>query len=101
MHPVFLMKINTEGYNTVDLAAPFLTEKMHLYIDTQQEGAVEYTDPHTEIAFILNNFDAAGLKGIYDDFYTYTNVDEKNTIVSLNEIKLKGFCGYINRLTHW
>jgi hypothetical protein len=101
MHPVFLMKINPEGYNTVDLAAPFLTEKMNLYIDTHKKGAVEYTDPQTDNAFTLNNFDAAGLKGIYDDFYTYTNVDEKNTIVSLNEIKLKGFCGYINRLTHW
>jgi len=97
------MKINPEGYNLVVLAAPFLTEKMNLYINTNQKGAVEYTDPKTNISFTLNNFDAAacGLKDAYENFYTYTNLTENNLIVSLDEIKLKGFCGYINRLTHW
>ena len=37
----------------------------------------------------------------YDDFYEYSDESNKTYIISLNEAKLKGFCGYINRLTHW
>ena len=44
---------------------------------------------------------STGLKGNYDDFYEYTDAFNKFYIISRNEDKLKGFCGYINRLTNW
>ena len=41
-----------------------------------------------------------GLTGNYDDFYNYVNLETNETnIISLNETKIKAFCGYINRLT--
>jgi hypothetical protein len=35
----------------------------------------------------------------YDDFYTFVKDDNTKYILSRNEEKLKGFCGYINRIT--
>ena len=56
---------------------------------------------NTIFVFSMNKYDyqSTGLLGNYDDFYEYSDASNKTYIVSPNKEKLKGFCGYINRLT--
>lgn len=117
--PAFIMLINPTGYNSFMPAPYYISEKLNDYINTNKKGKVEYIiipeeDVNKSIHIIINNFDYvnAGLKGEYNDFYEYiitqfTNIKpdlirEKKVInyISLNEDKLRNFCGYINRLTN-
>ena len=79
--------------------------KTNEYILEERNGLHNYTvvKDGVTIFFSINNYDAkaAGLSGTYDDFYEYKNVNETSSnIISPNKEKLKGFCGWINRLTH-
>lgn len=117
--PAFMMLINPSGYNSFITAPYYISEKLNDYIKTNKKGKVEYIiipeeDGIKSIHVIINNFDyvKAGLSGEYDDFYecsiTLTLfissdlIREKKEInyISLNEDKLRNFCGYINRLTN-
>ena len=92
-----MMLFNPTGYNTVIPVDDYIAEKVFEYIETNQKGEIKYD------YFALNNYDSilAGLKGNYDDFFTYTNLaTNENNIISPNEEKIKAFCGYINRLTN-
>ena len=117
--PAFMMLINPTGYNSFITAPYYISENLNDYIKTNKKGKVEYIiipeeDGIKSIHVIINNFDyvKAGLSGEYDDFYecsiTLTLfissdlIREKKEInyISLNEDKLRNFCGYINRLTN-
>lgn len=95
--PIFIMQINPEGYNKIIKANAEITAKVNEYIEKQEKGVVNYNE------FSINKYDyaAAGLQGTYDDFYEYICPPEVTLIVSPNEEKIKGFCGWINRLTNY
>ena len=121
--PAFMMLLNPSGYNSFLPAPYYISEKLNEYITTNRVGKVEYTiipeeedDKYKTIHVTINNFDsvAAGLSGEYHDFYECcitvlicfnirsALIREKKEFnyVSLNEDKLRNFCGYINRLTN-
>jgi len=121
--PAFMMLLNPSGYNSFLPAPYYISEKLNEYITTNKKGKVEYSiipaeedDKHKTIHVTINNFDsvAAGLSGDYGDFYECcitvlicfnirsTLIREKKEFnyISLNEDKLRNFCGYINRLTN-
>ena len=111
--PVYIMFLNTDNdYQEVKEADAILTEKLNEYIETGKKGLVQYIeniegDNKYSINFSINNYDSkkAGLQGEYNDFYEYTNhknntKNNTNNIISMNKEKIKGFCGWINRLTH-
>ncbi len=117
--PAFMMVINTKGYNSFIPAPYYISEKLNDYINTNKKGKVEYSiipeeEGNKMIDIIIDNFDYvnAGLKGEYNDFYECSItlsliinpelIREKKEInyISLNEDKLRNFCGYINRLTN-
>lgn len=101
--PIYLMKLNEEDWNEVVQAEFYIMEKTNEYILEERNGVHTYTvlKDGVTIFFSINNYDAkaAGLSGTYEDFYEYKNGDNIN-IISPNKEKLKGFCGWINRLTH-
>ena len=109
---VYIMFLNTDNdYQEVKEADAILTEKLNEYIETGKKGLVQYIenieDDKFSINFSINNYDSkkAGLQGEYNDFYEYTNhknntKNNTNNIISMNKEKIKGFCGWINRLTH-
>ena len=114
--PVYIMFLNTDNdYQEVKEADAKITEKLNEYIETGKKGIVQYienndniNDNVNSINFSINNYDSkkAGLQGEYNDFYEYidnmnnTNMNNKSLIISMNKEKIKGFCGWINRLTH-
>ena len=110
--PVYIMFLNLENdYQEVKEADAILTEKLNEYIENGKKGLVQYIenieDDKFSINFSINNYDSkkAGLQGEYNDFYEYTDnknntKNTKNLIISMNKEKIKGFCGWINRLTH-
>lgn len=121
--PAFMMLLNPSGYNSFLPAPYYISEKLNEYITTNKKGKVEYNiipeeedDKHKTIHVTINNFDsvAAGLSGDYGDFYECcitvlicfnirsSLIREKKEFnyISLNEDKLRNFCGYINRLTN-
>lgn len=106
--PVYIMFLNLDNdYQEVKEADAKITEKLNEYIETGKKGLVQYIenieDDVNSINFSINNYDSkkAGLQGEYNDFYEYTdNINNKNLIISMNKEKIKGFCGWINRLTH-
>jgi hypothetical protein len=120
--PAFMMLLNPSGYNSFLPAPYYISEKLNEYIKTNRVGKVEYTiipeedDKYKTIHVTINNFDsvAAGLSGEYHDFYECcitvlicfnirsALIREKKEFnyISLNEDKLRNFCGYINRLTN-
>ena len=110
--PVYIMFLNTENdYQQVKEADAKITEKLNEYIENGKKGLVQYIenieDDKFSINFSINNYDSkkAGLQGEYNDFYEYTDnknntKNTKNLIISMNKEKIKGFCGWINRLTH-
>ena len=113
--PVYMMFLNLENdYQEVKEADAILTEKLNEYIQSGKKGLVQYIenieDDKFSINFSINNYDSkkAGLQGEYNDFYEYTentnNMNNTNnnkiSIISMNKEKIKGFCGWINRLTH-
>ena len=53
------------------------------------------------IVFNLNtfNYKELHLQGEYNDFYELITHDGTKYMLSTNEVKLKGFCGWINRIT--
>lgn len=106
--PVYIMFLNLDNdYQEVKEADAKITEKLNEYIETGKKGLVEYIenveDDVNSINFSINNYDSkkAGLQGEYNDFYEYNdNMNNKSLIISMNKEKIKGFCGWINRLTH-
>ena len=96
----FMMIFNPTGYNTISPIFENIAEQVSNYIEIT---------PHSKVVFTRNNFsiepynshsEAYGLKGNYDDFFLYTDLNtNKNYIISQNEEKIKAFCAYINRLT--
>lgn len=101
--PVFMLIVDKDDYNKVIHASECVTQKTNEYIEEERDELVNYTIYVNDriINFSINKYDSvtAGLQGTYNDFYEYK--DEKNTfLLSTNEEKLKGFCGWINRLTH-
>jgi len=110
--PVYIMFLNLDNdYQEVKEADAKITEKLNEYIETGKKGLVQYIenieDDKFSINFSINNYDSkkAGLQGEYNDFYEYTDnknntKNNKNLIISMNKEKIKGFCGWINRLTH-
>jgi hypothetical protein len=98
-----MMIVSHDTQNKVIPAEPYVSDTLNAYINTGQEELVNYTSKSTDpVMFSINkyNYVAAGLSGTYDDFYEYTH-DGKTSIISFNKEKLCGFCGWINRLTHW
>jgi len=94
---LFMFLYNPTGYNSVIQVEESIAEKVIEYIESNQKGEKKYNK------FLLNNFDSvkAGLKGNYDDFYSYTELStNESNIISPNEEKIKAFCAYINRLTN-
>jgi hypothetical protein len=53
------------------------------------------------IIFSINtfNYKKLSLQGKYDDFYELNSHTGKTYMLSYNENKLSGFCGWVNRLT--
>jgi len=103
MTTLYMMIFSHDTHNKVMPAELFITDALNAYINTGQEGLVNYKNNDTDpVTFSINkyNYVAAGLSGTYDDFYEYTEGEEK-FIISFNKEKLCGFCGWINRLTHW
>ena len=103
MTTLYIMIISHDTQNKVIPAELYLTETLHAYINTGQEELVNYTSKGKEpINFALNkyNYVTAGLSGTYDDFYEYTEGEQK-FIISFNKEKLCAFCGWINQLTNW
>lgn len=102
------MLINSDTYNKIMPFKDFMPqdnvlELIHEYIAQGTSEKKAYMSANTKIHFSINKYDylKTGLIGNYDDFYEYSDESNKTYIISLNEAKLKGFCGYINRLTHW
>jgi hypothetical protein len=110
--PVYIMCLDSNNdYQQVKEADAKISEKLNEYIETGKKGLVQYIenieDDKFSINFSINNYDSkkAGLQGEYNDFYEYTDnmnntKNNKNLIISMNKEKIKGFCGWINRLTH-
>uniref|UniRef100_A0A6C0ILJ1 Uncharacterized protein n=1 Tax=viral metagenome TaxID=1070528 RepID=A0A6C0ILJ1_9ZZZZ len=117
---LFIMFVNAKTYNIVyNKVVPLqeyiledkIREEIKEYIDTAQTEFKTFSLYKTYkdiIHFSINKYDsvADGLKGEYNDFYEYKHsecTEENNTkfLISPNEEKLRAFCGYINRLTHW
>ena len=77
--------------------------------NSKQYTVMQNDDNVTPIIFTINTFNYInlGLKSEYKDFFELTMQgqvelgEEKGTmfIISPNEEKLRGFCGWINRLT--
>ena len=104
------MIFSNDSYNKVMPFKEFMPqdnvlELINEYIDKDVSGKKQYKvyiDNNSIIQFSMNKYDyiSTGLQGNYDDFYEYLDELNKTYIVSHNEKKLKGFCGYINRLTN-
>jgi hypothetical protein len=93
--------IKTEDYQT---------EKVNEFVETLP-AIVNYTRDNSKqyvaikengstVNFTINTFNyiKLGLQGEYKDFFELT-IDGTMYIVSPNEKVLRGFCGWINRLT--
>ncbi len=108
---MFIMIFNNDAYNRFMPFKEFMPQDNVLklineYIDNEVSGKKQYKvyiDNKSFINFSMNKYDYinSGLQGNYDDFYEYSDESNKTYIISRNEKKLKGFCGYINRLTNW
>ena len=72
--------------------------------DNSKQYTVMYNDDNDDnnapINFAINTFNyiKLGLMGEYKDFFELT-MDKTTYIISSNEETLRGFCGWINRLT--
>jgi len=105
------MIVSNDTYNKVMPFKEFMPqdnvlELINEYIEKDISGKKQYKvymDNNSVIYFSMNKYDYinTGLQGNYDDFYEYSDESNKTYIISRNEQKLKGFCGYINRLTNW
>jgi hypothetical protein len=110
-YKMFIMIFNNDTYNIFMPFKDFMPqdnvlELINEYIDNELSGKKQYKvyiDNKAVINFSMNKYDYinSGLQGNYDDFYEYLDESNKTYIISRNEEKLKGFCGYINRLTNW
>jgi hypothetical protein len=67
------------------------------YIDNQKTGRHQYII-NTSMSFYIDNFNSTGLNNDYSDFYSFIREDDTISIISRNEDKLRGFCGFRNRL---
>jgi hypothetical protein len=104
------MIFSNDSYNKVMPFKEFIPqdnvlELINDYINNEVSVKKQYNvniNNNTIIKFSMNKYDyiSTGLQGNYDDFYEYSDELNKTYIVSHNEKKLKGFCGYINRLTN-
>lgn len=107
---MFIMIFSNDSYNKVMPFKEFIPqdnvlELINDYINNEVSVKKQYNvniNNNTIIKFSMNKYDyiSTGLQGNYDDFYEYSDELNKTYIVSHNEKKLKGFCGYINRLTN-
>ena len=108
---MFIMIFNNDTYNRFMPFKEFMPqdnvlELINEYIYNEVYGKKQYKiymDNKSIIQFSMNKYDylSTGLQGNYDDFYEYSDESNKIYIISRNEQKLKGFCGYINRLKNW
>ena len=74
----------------------------HIYIKSRYTDKIEFFAPHDNtIRFTLERFDSQkmGLKGEYKDFLLMTTEYNQKHYLSNNEEKIKGFCGFINRVS--
>jgi hypothetical protein len=76
------------------------------WIDYKADNTITYMSNFTQISINTFNSHELNLLGEYSDFYNLTEMDlsttttEKTTyLISANSEKLRGFCGWINRLT--
>lgn len=104
---LFIMIVNPETYNTVvnieeHIVEQSILEQIYLYIHQGTSEEKIYNIDDKQMMFSMNKFDSksAGLRSNYDDCYEYTRHDIKY-VCSMNESKLRAFCCYINRITHW
>jgi hypothetical protein len=100
------MIFNSNGCNKVMPFKDFISQNNVLdlineYILKGSSGKKVYMIENNTIHFSITkyNYHNTGLIGNYDDFYEYSDTSNKTYIISTNEAKLKGFCGYINSLT--
>jgi hypothetical protein len=105
---MFMMIVSSDSYNKVIPFKEFIPETnvldlINVYIDNKIVDKKSYMNESSMTQFSINKYDymSTGLKGNYKDFYEYSDASNKTYLISRNEEKLKGFCGYINRLTHW
>jgi hypothetical protein len=103
MSIVYVMLFNRQlGRNEVVFARDYQREAFNDYVNNNRSGKVDYTAKNdATIKFSIDNFDYKnmGLQSNYDDFYHFIREDNIKYIMSTNEEKLRGFCGYINRIT--
>ena len=78
-------------------------ESLPPQVNYASDNSKQYIADHDpSIVFTVNtfNYTKMGLQGEYKDFYELIlEADGKNITISANEEKLRGFCGWINRLT--
>jgi len=80
------MRLGEDGYNRVTAASDDIKKNLDAFIG----GIVQMP---------IQLFDTTGLQGNYLDFYTCTSGGTATTL-SYNEQKLRGFCGWVNRITN-
>ena len=76
--------------------------KLPEMVNRMDDNTKYYTMPSPTsqpISFSINTFNYKHLQGEYNDFYSLTTSDGITYTISTNETKLRGFCGWINRLT--
>ena len=113
---VFMMVFNPTGYNKVVPIVEYCNEPVANSIESFIEESITQGPPYKEkiVTFTatatdthhgsINKYysEADGLTGNYDDFFTYTILaTNEQHILSPNEQKLKAFCAFINRITHY
>ena len=71
-------------------------------IDYAADNSIHYTltDPAINVSLNTFNYIKMNLESEYKDFYEVVAGDGCRSILSANESTLRGFCGWINRLTN-
>lgn len=99
---VYIM-INNKSTNSNQIfqAYKYQQDAFNDYIKNERTNKFEYKFKNGEIVFYIEKFNSEELKlqQNYDDFLTFVREDGSKSIISNNIDKLKGFCGYVNRLT--
>ena len=96
-------KTETYQEEKVDEFIQTLPATVNYADDNIKQYTVVHTinDINTPITFTINTFNyiKLGLQSEYKDFFELTTSDDTKYIISPNEKTLRGFCGWINRLT--
>ena len=96
MQSAFIM-IETPKGQVIYPARSYQANALSDYITNERDGKYLY-EYKPDIKFYISKFDKGKLSGNYDNFYSLIRQDGTTSIMSMNELDIRNFVAFINRI---